>query len=448
MNVAQLPTLVPADDLSIEQFEDPQVKLGRIVRIAKIVVGVLVFGLFGLAAIVQITGAVVAFGEVGVESKVKRIAHPTGGVIAEIHVKDGDRVKAGQPLLRLDSTVTGVSADVSGEGLDQLEARQARLRAERDGTALVFPPALLSRTDPSAQAAVASETRLYNLRRQAISGQQAQLAERVRQTNAQIAGYQSQVSASRRQAKLIEPERAGVRELWDKNLVTINRLNQLERTAVELEANTASLESSIAQARARITEIRQQSIQLDQDARSEAGKELAEVTARLAEQEVRKVSAGDLNRRTVIRAPYNGIVDKLAYNTIGGVIPPAETIVEIVPDTDQFTVEAKVSPADVDQLQPGQAATLRFSAFNLQTTPEIMGTLRHVSAERVVDERSGGSYYNVRIEVDESEYRKLGSVKLVPGMPVEAFIQTGSRSLLSYITKPLRDQLSRAFREN
>jgi HlyD family type I secretion membrane fusion protein len=208
------------------------------------------------------------------------------------------------------------------------------------------------------------------------------------------------------------------------------------------------LQASIAQERARITEIRQQSIQLDQDARTEAGKELAEVTARLAEQEVRKVSAGDMNQRTLIRAPYDGIVDKLAYTTIGGVIPPAETIVEIVPDSDRFTVDAKVSPADIDQLRINQPATLHFSAFNRQTTPQLTGALSHVSAERAVDERSGGSYYTVRITVNEDELRKLGGLKLVPGMPVEAYIMTGNRSLLSYLTKPLRDQLSRAFREN
>jgi HlyD family secretion protein len=245
---------------------------------------------------------------------------------------------------------------------------------------------------------------------------------------------------------LIQPELAGVRELWQKKLVTINKINQLERAAIDLDANIASLRANIAQSRARITEIRQQDLQLEQETRSQAGAELAEVVAKLADQQVRTVSSEDVFDKSIIRAPYNGVVDKLTFSTIGGVIPPAQTIMEIVPDTDRMTVEAKISPADVDQLTTGLEARLRFSAFNTQTTPELSGQLAHVSAETQTDERTGSSFYNVRIDVEDGELRKLGNLRLVPGMPVEAYIQTGERSLLSYITKPLRDQLSRAFR--
>jgi len=427
---------------------DPQEGLRRNLRVGLIALAVLVFGLFGMAAIVQVTGAVIGFGEVSVESRVKKLAHPTGGVIAQVFVKDGDRVRRGQPLMRLDTTVAGVSAASSGEGLDQLLAMRARLTAERDGRGTIaYPAELTGQSTPTARAAVSEENRLFSLRRQARVGQQAQFAERISQTNQQISAYQAQLAASRKQSALIAPERDSVRELWKKDLVTIARMNALERNAVELEGGAAATEAQIAQMRARVAELRQASIQLEQDARSQAGIELTEVLAKLNEQQVRKVAAGDTFDRSIVRAPSDGVIDKLAYTTIGGVVPPAQTIMEIVPDTDRMIVEAKVSPSDIDQLHQGQKAMLRFTAFNLQTTPELHGTLRHIAAERTADERTGQSFYRVQVEVDDGELTKLGSMKLVPGMPVDAFIQTGDRSLLSYITKPLRDQLNRAFRE-
>jgi HlyD family secretion protein len=437
---------VPASPGGTELI-DPQVSLKRNMRIGMIMVGALVVVMFVMAALANIRGAVIAAGQVSVESKVKKIAHPRGGVIAEIYVKDGDRVKAGDALMRLDSTVSGVSAAVSGEGLDQLLAQRARLEAERDSSGSIrFPAELLRRNDPSARAAISEEARLFRLRRQAIMGQKSQLNERINQLEQQIRGYQSQINASNQQAALIQPELEGVRSLWEKKLVTINKVNQLERTAVDLDANVASLNANIAQARGRISEIRQQAIQLDQDSRSQAGAQLGEVMKLLNDQQVRAVGTDDELTKSVIRAPYDGVVDKLAFTTIGGVVPPAETIMEIVPDSDQLTVEAKISPGDVDQISIGQPAMLRFSAFNAQTTPEVNGTLVHVSAETATDERSGMTYYTVRLDVDQQEVRRLGGLKLVPGMPVEAYIQTGERSLLSFITKPLRDQINRAFR--
>jgi HlyD family secretion protein len=441
---------VPVAEIDAETgLVNPEEALRRYLRIGLITVGVLVFGLFGLAAIVNISGAVIATGQISVESQVKKIAHPTGGVIAEIYVRDGRRVKAGDALMRLDTTVAGVSASVSEEGLVQLLARRARLEAERDGRpSPIFPPQLVNSRDPAARVAMAEELRLFRLKREARLGLHAQLMDRIRQSEQQIGGYQSQISANSQQTQLIKPELEGVRGLWEKKLVTINKLNSLERTAVELDASSAALTANIAQTRSRISEIRQQAIQLDQEARSQAGAELAEVITALNDQQVRKVSTGDTFDRSIIRAPQSGIVDKLAFSTIGGVVPPAETIMEIVPDTDQMVVEARISPADVDQVRIGQGAVVRFSAFNLQTTPELNGRVAHVSAEAATDERQGFTYYKVRLEVDQNEMRRLGGLKLVPGMPVEAFIQTGERSFLSYITKPLRDQLNRSFRQD
>lgn len=444
----QLPsTFVAEGELAL--LEDPHVALSRYVRVGLIIVAALVIGLFGLAALVQTTGAVIASGEVTVESRVKQIAHPTGGVIAEVFVREGDHVKRGQPLMRLDSTVSGESASRLGESLEQLLAQRGRLTAERDGLSVIpWPAELLKNKSPSAGTAMQEESRLFSLRQQARFGEQAQYAERIRQTQSQIASLQAQMGAADKQAALILPERDGVRSLYKRGLVTITRLNQLERTAVDLEGTSASLSSQIAEARGRIAELRQQQIEAQQNARSQAGAELGAVLAKLSDQQIRSVAADDAVDRSVLTAPYDGIIDKLAYATIGGVVPPTQTIMEVVPDNDKLLVQVRINPSDIDQLRIDQPAVLRFSAFSAQTTPELNGKLIHVSAERTNEERTGLSYYKAQIEVSDSELRRLGGLKLLPGMPVEAFVQTTRRSLLSYITKPLRDQFSRAFREN
>ncbi|MCB2015649.1 MAG: HlyD family type I secretion periplasmic adaptor subunit [Sphingobium sp.] len=445
----QLPaTISQGTDVALV-LEDPQEGLQRSFRAGLITIGLLFLGLIILAALIGTRGAVVGAGEVTVESRVKKIAHPTGGVIAQVNVREGQRVKKGDILMRLDDSVTGASASAIGDTVEQLQAAAARLAAERDGAdSITFPPSLTQNPTPAKKMAMEEATNLFKLRKQARGNELAQINERVRQTQAEINSLQAQRSAAQRQANLIKPELEGLRSLRERELVTVNRLNQIERTAVDLQGAVASYGAQIAQARARIAEIRQSGIQLTQDARTQAGLELVEVQARLNDSKVRSASASDAYNRSLVRAPYNGVVEKMAYTTVGGVVPPLETIMEIVPTQDALTVEAKVSPYDIDQITIGQAATLRFSAFNAQTTPQINGKLGHISSERVNDERTGQSWYKVQVEVDEKEMKRLGDLKLVPGMPVEVFIQTRERSLLSYITKPLRDQFSRAFREN
>lgn len=428
---------------------DPGTAMRSRMRTAMIALAVLLFGFGAAAAFVPIGGAVVGTGQIGVESRIKRVAHPVGGIISEILVENGDRVRRGQILMRLDDTVTGTDADLSALTVDQLLAQRARLEAERLGAASInFPAELRSRGDAAARQAMADEARLFAIRRSEASGMLAQLSSRVRQYQNQIGGYQAQISALRQQQALLEPERAGVRELWEQDLVTINRLNQLERTSVDLEGNIAALNATIAQTQARITEAREQMIQLADTRRSDAGAQLAALNAQLNEQQVRRVSAGDVQDRSTIRAPHNGTVDKLTFTTIGDVIRPAETIMEIVPDNDRLIVEAAISPADIDQVRTGQRARVRLSAFSMTTTPEIEGRVIFVAPERTTDRESGASFYAVRIEMDEGALSRERQIELRPGMPAEIFIETGSRSMLSYLTKPLRDQLARAFRDN
>ena len=446
--MSNLPSTFLVDETDGE-LDDPQIHLQRNVRVGLIVIAALVFAVFALAALIGVNGAVIGQGEVTVESRIKKIAHPTGGVIAELYVREGTKVRRGDPLMRLDSTVSGVNANMSGQSFQQLLAAKARLLAERDSSpSIAFPEELTTNPDAAASQAIAEASRLFALRRTSRNNEQAQIGERVRQTQLQIESLESQARAARSQSTLIRPELDGLRSLREKGLVTINRLNQMERTAIELEGAAASYSSQIAQARARIAEIRQSSFQLDQDARTQAGVELNQIVAALADQKVKSVAAKDVFDRAILRAPYDGIVDKLAYSTIGGVVPPAQTIMEVVPSNDNLTIEVKVSPYDIDQMRIDQPAILRFSAFSAQTTPELNGKVAHISAERITDDRTGTSYYKATIEVGDKEMARLAGLKLVPGMPVEAFIQTGRRSLLSYITKPLRDQFSRAFREN
>ncbi|MCH4152929.1 MAG: HlyD family type I secretion periplasmic adaptor subunit [Sphingobium sp.] len=445
----QLPATVSTGTDLVPVIEDPQEGLRRSFKAGLITIGLLLFGLFALAAIIGTQGAVVGAGEVTVESRVKKIAHPTGGVISAVYVREGQHVKKGDVLMRLDDTVTGANASASGETFEQLTAAAARLTAERDGAATIsFPASLTQNPTPAKQEAMAEAQRLFAVRRQLQQNQLAQINERVRQTEQQISSLQAQMHASQKQADLVKPELEGLRSLRDRQLVTVNRLNQVERTAVDLQGAVASYGAQIAQSRARIAEIRQSGFQMVQDMRSQAGTELVDVESRLNDSRVRSASATDAYNRSLVRAPYNGIVAKLAYSTVGGVVPPMETIMEIVPTQDALTIEAHVSPYDIDQLSIGQPATLRFSAFSAQTTPQLNGKVDNISAERITDERTGQSYYKIGVAVSEQERKRLGGLKLVPGMPVEVFVQTTERSLLSYLTKPLRDQFSRAFREN
>jgi HlyD family secretion protein len=399
--------------------------------------------------LVPIGGAVVAPGTVGVESRVKRIAHPTGGVVARILVANGDHVERDAPLVQLDNGVSGAENLYSTLTVAQMQAQRARLDAERMGAAsLTFPPDLLANRDPGARAAMAGERRLFQTRNTELTQTRAQLQARIVEYGKQINGFEAQITALRQQQALIAPEREGVRTLWDKGLVTIARLNQLERTAVDMDGNIASLRSQIAQAEARISETREQILTLDQTRRAEAGTQYATLSNTINEQQVRRTAATEADRRSLVRAPYAGIVDKLALTATGDVIRPGEPFLEIVPDHDRLTIEVMVSPNDIDQVHTGQEARIKFTAFNSTATPEISGRVSYVAPERSTNAETKASFYEARVEIDPAALKRSGIPALKPGMPAEAFIATGTRPMISYLTKPLRDQLERAFRDN
>jgi HlyD family secretion protein len=429
----------------------PYESIQRYLTIAFGIIAFLVFGIGGWAATIPLEGAVIAQGSIVVDSSVKKVQHLSGGIVKEIRVREGDRVKAGDILVRLDETQTKASNSVVTTNLDELIAQQARLEAERDGRDRVdFPTTFRKRAeDPNSEAARAmvSQQKLFELRREARDGKKAQLKERVAQLKKEIQGYVGQATAKEREIALISKELEGVRELREKNLVPLSRLTALERDATRIEGERNQLIATTAQSEGRVTETELQIIQIDQDLRSEVAKDLSETRTKVSEFAERKIATDDQLNRTDIRAPQNGIVQQLTVHTVGGVVAAGDPIMLIVPDADVLIVEVKIAPQDIDQLYLGQSATLRFTAFNMRTTPEIKGNVSFISADITQEQRTGISYYVARITLEPSEVGRLGDVKLIPGMPVVAFIKTSERTMLSYITRPLRDQIERSFKE-
>jgi HlyD family secretion protein len=409
----------------------------------------LVIGLGGWAATTEFSGAVVASGQLVVESNVKKVQHPTGGIVGELRVREGDLVMANDIVVRLDDTQTRANLAIVVKALNELTARQAREEAERDGVEkVVFPEELLARMDdPDVAKAVKGELRQFETRRTAREGQKAQLKERTVQLKEEISGYDAQISSKDKQIEWITKELVGVNELWEKGLVPIMRVTALERDKERLLGERGQLIASIAQAKGKITEIELQILQIDQDMRTEVGKDLADIRGKVAELVEKKVAAEDQLRRVDIRSPIDGRVHELTVHTIGGVITAGEPIMYIVPRADVLMVEAKIAPHDIDQLRVGQSAVLRFTAFNQRSTPELNGYVTRISADVTEDTKNNTRYYTIRLGVPDDELARLGAVKLVPGMPVEALIQTNPRTVISFLIKPFQDQLTRAFRE-
>jgi HlyD family secretion protein len=423
------------------------IRLHLIIGLATVVI--LAGGLGGWASTAEISGALIAPGSIVVESNVKKVQHPTGGVVGEVLARDGDIVKAGDVVVRLDDTVTKASLAIVTKNLDGLWARAARLQAEQQGLdKIVFPAMLLNRADdPDVKNVIASETKLFEVRTTGRIGQKAQLRERITQLNEEIAGLTAQEKAKDREIVLVEKELEGVRTLYDQHLVQISRMTTLERDAARLNGERAQFVASRAQAKGKITETELQIIQVDKDLVSDVSKDLRETNDKIGEFVERKVTAEDQLRRTDIRAPQDGMVLQSTVHTVGGVITAGDAIMMVVPQADALSVEAKVNPQDIDKLQIGQKTLLRLSAFNQRTTPELNGVVTRVSPDVTTDQRTGQSYYTIRVSMPPEEVARLGDVKLIPGMPVEAFVQTGDRTMMSYLVKPLRDQLMRAFRE-
>ncbi len=413
------------------------------------VVFFLVGGLGVWATTTNIAGAVIGSGIVVVESNVKKVQHSTGGIVGEINVKNGDRVKAGDLLLRLDETLTRTNEQMVSKQLDQLVMREARLKAERDGSEAVIVPASLAgrSAEPEVAEIISGEQSLFASRRDSKAGQLSQLKERIGQLAQEADGIAAQIQAKTREITLIVDELSGLSDLETKQLVTKTKIAALKREKARLEGQLGQFEAALAQTSGRRTEVSLQMARLDQEMRTQVVNDLREAQTKIAELVERKIAAADQLRRVDIRAPQDGVVHQLAVFTVGGVVAPGEQIMLIVPQDDRLLVEAKISPSDIDQVRKGMQARLRFSAFSQQTTPQITGEVINLSPDLSRDEVSGEIYFTARISISDEEKAKLGANKLQPGIPVEVHITTEERTALSYLMKPMADQINRAFRE-
>lgn len=400
-----------------------------------------------LSAKTELSGAVVAAGWLVVESNVKKVQHVVGGAVGELFVREGSRVSEGDILVHLDETVAKANLAAITKSLWDLAARTARLEAERDGSAeITFPNDLLdAAAGPAIARVVTGERKLFELRREALLGQKAQLGERVAQLVDEIRGLTEQTEAKGEEIRLVQNELAGVRELWEKKLVAITRFTAMERDAARLKGERGQLIAATAQAKGRISELRIQILQIDQNLRSDVAKELSDIRAKVAELMEKKVAAEDLLQKLDIRSPQNGTVQDLVVHARGSVVNAGEQIMLIVPEADALVVEVRIPPQDIDQVQLNQEAVLRFPNFNQRTTPELNGTVIRIAPDVTRDEKLATAYYLARIRMNTDNLD--AETKFVPGMPVDVFVRTRDRTLLSYLVKPLTDQATRAFRE-
>ncbi len=440
----------PGDNLSSRTGRGYERELRTGLRI--LIAGTVVVG--GWMTLVPLAGAVVVPGNLVVQSSVKTIQHPTGGIVAEIKVDNGKRVAAGDLLLRLDPTQVQANLQTVSKQLDEVRAKIARLTAERDGLEqLEFPSQLTSRmSEDNVRAVVASETSLFKARQNTRQSQKDLQQGRVSQLTEEITGLEAQSVSKTKQIELINGELTGVQDLYDKRLVPLTRLTTLQREAARIDGERGQLVSSIAETKSKIGEAQLQIVKVDQDFRSEVVKDLGEALAKEGELVERGVAARDQLDRIEMRAPTSGVIHQLNVHTIGGVIKSGDTVMEIVPDSDDLEVEAHVQPKDIDHVRKGQNAFVRFSTLNQRTTPQLSGEVIFVSADTTQDAHApasagGSSFYTVRIILSEEERRRMGDVQLIPGMQAEVFMQTGKRTMMSYLLKPVIEQMGRAFTE-
>jgi HlyD family secretion protein len=414
-------------------------------RVLMIAVGIL----GGWACLMPLSGAVIVPGTLVVESVVKKIQHPAGGVVAEIPVFDGTQVRTGDLLLRLDETQPRANAQVLAQQLKQVRVRLARLIAERDGLDQPQMPHELvnGSDDPDMGRLWVTETSLFNSRAAARRTAKELLHSHVGQLGEQIAGLQAQAKSKTTQHHLISGELEGVDSLYQKGLVPLTRKTSLQREAARLDGERGQVTAAIAEAKSKISEAELQGVRIDHDFRTEVMKDLREAQDKEAELVEKTIAAQDLLKRVDLRAPTSGIVHQLSVHTIGGVIAAGEVIMEIVPESEELQIEAKLPPQEIDHVHRKQQAYIRFSAFNQRTTPQLEGVVSYVSADVAQDRRSNSNaaYYTVRVTLPPRERRRLNDLQLVSGMPVEVFLQTGSRTMMSYLLKPITDQLLRTF---
>lgn len=408
----------------------------------------LVFGVFGVwAAVAPLDGAAHAVGSVNVRSYKKVVQHLEGGIVNEILVEDGDVVAAGEPLLILDDTQPMAQLEITNGQFLALRSREARLLAERDGLDSVALPSDLDANDPAVLEEMAAQRSIFRARRDAMAGEREVLEQRIQQLQSQLVGLRGLRESKEALAASFTEELADISALLGQGFSDKNRLRQLERSKAQVEGEAAELTAQIASAEIQIGETRLQMLQLGREFTNEVVNELGEVQTNLKDVRERINALEHIVMRTTVRAPVTGAVNGMLFHTVGGVISPGTEIVEVVPQSDELIIDARISPIDIDRVATGQDATIRFSTFG-SSVPTIAGRVLSISADSFVDESTGMTYYRARVEVTPEGMGELGELALIPGMPAEVFINTGSRTFLQYLFKPFSNAIARSFNED
>jgi HlyD family secretion protein len=411
---------------------------------------VVFFGLGGCwIALAPLSAAVVARGVVTVESSVKRIQHPAGGLVTEILVRDGDRVAAGATLVRLDAGQARANLTVINTQLDALQVREARLQAERDDLQAFAVPDHLDkrRNEPALSQAIAGEIALFETRRAAREGQTAQLRERIDQLRNEERSVRDLATLRARETQLVSKELQDIKGLYKSGWATRTRLTALEREHARLTGERLQFATDAVRTQGRNSEIEIEILRRHSEFKTEVVDQLRDVQVRLAELRERRLTASEVMSRIEIRAPVAGVVHGSVLHTVGGVIAAGDTVMRIVPDGDPLVIEARVAPGDVDRVTVGAETKVRLLAGHTRTATDLSGNVLHVGADLVRDDQSGDSYFSVRISLDRHAAERSAGVPLQSGMPAEAFIHAGDRTALAYLLQPISDQLSLAMRE-
>jgi len=401
------------------------------------------------AAFAPIDSAAVAPGIVTVETSRKTVQHLEGGIVSEILVREGDRVEQGSVLMRLDDTESRAQLEIFRGQFLAKRAEEARLIAERNGDeSVTFPPDLLEmQDDPRVAEAVTGQRRVFQARRQALTGEVNVLEQRVDQLKEQIRGLEALSASKSKRIKLYQEEIDGLHKLFERGLGDKSRLRESERLAAELEGERAEHQSSIAATRVQIGETELQIVQVQRRFMSEVVEQLRTVQTDLFDLRERIRALEKTLERTMIRAPQSGSVVGMRIHTVGGVLRTGDPILDIIPEDEPLIVEAQVEPNDINRVAPGLEADIRFSAFNTRTTPTVPGVVQTVSADRLTDQKTGMPYYLARIQVTEDGMATLRGLTLLPGMPADVMIKTGERTFFEYLIRPVTDRLALGLKE-
>jgi len=423
-------------------------RLGGRILVGAVLAAGLLGGVGSWAVTARLAGAVIATGTVQVDENLKQVQHRDGGIIAEILVRKGDVVAAGQIMFRLDDVQSRAELSILQAQIDESEARRARLIAERDGLAEIVFPDRLQAGHAAFADILGGEIRLHSGNLANRSSNRQQLEQGVLQIHEEIAALNAQKAALLEELALVEATQARIQDLEAKRLIETARVEEITREITQLRGRLGELDANIARSRSRISEVRMRILAVDEMARTEAQKELVVVDSRLQELSDRITAVEDRLQRAEIRAPIGGRINELSVYTVGGVITPAEVLATIVPEGADLSIEVQLPTTAIDQIYLGQPARVRFSAFNHRTTPELQATVSYISPSTSSAAPDQPPFYIGNVELLAGELEKLAGLELMPGMPVEVYLTTQEQTALAYFVRPLVDQYERALRED